>query len=237
MRAKSRLSTKVLSCMAAMIVRPAAAATRFLRRPRPLRPSVTLLPGAPWAAIRGRGQRATATPTPIDHHEQSDRQPDQQAPHHHIITSDCRQELTPPVPATSAICLLASEVEPLSKTGGLADVAGALTKYLHGAGHDVRTFTPCYASIDRAACKAQPVAGVAQVPVSVGPQAYVFSLLRAELPGGAPVYLIDCPALYARTSLYTSEPDEHLRLPSGIPGIDRESKFQTGKYTVTLCST
>ena len=145
------------------------------------------------------------------HHEQSDRQPDQQAPHHHIITSDCRQELTPPVPATSAICLLASEVEPLSKTGGLADVAGALTKYLHGAGHDVRTFTPCYASIDRAACKAQPVAGVSQVPVSVGPHAYVFSLLRAELPGGAPVYLIDCPALYARTSLYTSEPDEHLR--------------------------
>ena len=145
------------------------------------------------------------------HHEQSDRQPDQQAPHHRIITSDCRQELTPPVPATSAICLLASEVEPLSKTGGLADVAGALTKYLHGAGHDVRTFTPCYASIDRAACKAQPVAGVAQVPVSVGPHAYVFSLLRAELPGGAPVYLIDCPALYARTSLYTSEPDEHLR--------------------------
>ncbi len=39
----------------------------------------------------------------------------------------------------------------------------------------------------------------------------MFSLLRAELPGGAPVYLIDCPALYARTSLYTSEPDEHLR--------------------------
>ncbi len=67
------------------------------------------------------------------------------------------------MPATSAICLLASEVEPLSKTGGLADVAGALTKYLHGAGHDVRTFTPCYASIDRAACKAQPVAGVSQV--------------------------------------------------------------------------
>ena len=37
------------------------------------------------------------------------------------------------------ICFIASEVAPLAKTGGLADVAGALTKYLHAAGHDVRT--------------------------------------------------------------------------------------------------
>jgi starch synthase len=107
--------------------------------------------------------------------------------------------------------MLASEVEPLSKTGGLADVAGALTKYLHGAGHDVRTFSPCYASIDRAAFAVQPVEGVTQVPLAVGPHSYVFSLLRATLPGGAPAYLIDCPALYARTTLYTTDPDEHVR--------------------------
>ncbi len=115
------------------------------------------------------------------------------------------------MPEKLAICLLASEVEPLSKTGGLADVSGALTKYLHGAGHDVRLFTPCYASIDRAAYAAQPVEGLQQVPLAVGPNNYVFSVLRAQLPGGAPVYLIDCPALYARTAIYTSDPDEHLR--------------------------
>jgi starch synthase len=115
------------------------------------------------------------------------------------------------MPEPLAICLLASEAEPLSKTGGLADVAGALTKYLYGAGHDVRLFTPCYASIDRAAYSVQPVEGVQQVPLGVGPHNYVFSLLRAQLPGGAPAYLIDCPALYARTTLYTSDPDEHLR--------------------------
>ena len=48
------------------------------------------------------------------------------------------------MPEKFAICLLASEVEPLSKTGGLGDVAGALTRYLHRAGHDVRLFTPAY---------------------------------------------------------------------------------------------
>jgi len=115
------------------------------------------------------------------------------------------------VPEKLAICLLASEVEPLSKTGGLGDVSGALTRYLYGAGHDVRLFTPCYASIDRAAYAAQPLAALQQVPLALGPNKYMFSVLRAQLPGGAPAYLIDCPALYARTGLYTSDPDEHLR--------------------------
>jgi len=43
---------------------------------------------------------------------------------------------------TLTVCLMASEAAPLSKTGGLADVSSALTKYLHAAGHDVRLFTP-----------------------------------------------------------------------------------------------
>ena len=115
------------------------------------------------------------------------------------------------MPARLSICLLASEVTPLSKTGGLADVAAALTRYLHGAGHDARVFTPCYASIDRGACAAQPVPGLQQLPLAVGPEAYVFSVLRATLAGGAPVYLIDCPELYGRASLYTADPDEHVR--------------------------
>jgi starch synthase len=110
-----------------------------------------------------------------------------------------------------AICLLASEVEPLSKTGGLADVAGALGKYLHNAGHDVRIFTPRYASIDARALGAEPVPNLSQVPIAVGPQPFVFSVLRGRLPGGAPIYLIECPALYARATLYTADPDEHVR--------------------------
>ena len=110
-----------------------------------------------------------------------------------------------------AICLLASEVEPLSKTGGLADVAGALTRSLHRAGHDVRLFTPCYATIDRAGIEAEPVEGLQGLPLALGPNHYVFSVLHGRLPGGAPVHLIDCPELYARRAIYSSDPDEHLR--------------------------
>src|SRR5579864_1561496 len=113
---------------------------------------------------------------------------------------------SPPV-----ICLIASEVAPLSKTGGLGDVSGALAKYLHAAGQDVRVFTPLYSSIDRAALAATPVAGLTRLALDVGPHHYVFSVLAAQLAGGAPLFLIDCPALYARASLYTGDPDEHLR--------------------------
>jgi starch synthase len=115
------------------------------------------------------------------------------------------------VPEKFAICLLASEVEPLSKTGGLGDVAGALTRYLHRAGHEVRLFSPAYDIIDREACDAQPIEGLAGIPLTVGAHTYVFSVLRASLPQGAFVYLIDCPALYARGTIYTSDPDEHVR--------------------------
>jgi starch synthase len=111
----------------------------------------------------------------------------------------------------SAICLLSAEVAPLSKTGGLGDVAGALAKQLTAFGHDVRVFTPAYSTIDLAACAARPLPHLARRRLTLGPHAYEFSVLRGTLPGDAPVYLIDCPALYARASLYTADPDEHRR--------------------------
>jgi starch synthase len=110
-----------------------------------------------------------------------------------------------------AVCMLASEVAPLSKTGGLADVAGALSKALVNGGHDVRLFTPAYSSIDRAACAARPVANLTKLRLVIGTQAFAFSVLRGRLPGGTPVYLIDCPALFARATVYTNDADEHMR--------------------------
>jgi len=111
-----------------------------------------------------------------------------------------------------SVCLLSSEVAPLSKTGGLADVAGALAKYLAVSGHDVRLFTPLYASIDRSKFPMQVLDGLRDVPLQVGPHHYVFSVVTTRLPGSdARVYLIDCPVLYGRPVIYTTDPDEHLR--------------------------
>jgi starch synthase len=111
-----------------------------------------------------------------------------------------------------SVCLLSSEAAPLSKTGGLADVAGALAKHLAAGGHDVRLFTPLYAVIDRARFPMQPLEGLQEVPLQVGPHHYVFSVATTRLPGSdARVYLIDCPVLFARPTIYTTDPDEHLR--------------------------
>jgi starch synthase len=110
------------------------------------------------------------------------------------------------------VCLIASEVAPLSKTGGLADVSGALTKYLHSAGHDVRLFTPLYSSIDRSKMSLRAVEFLQDVTLDLGPHRYRYSVLAGHLPGStATVYLIDCPVLYNRATLYTTDVDEHLR--------------------------
>ena len=110
------------------------------------------------------------------------------------------------------VCLLASEAAPLSKTGGLADVSAALAKYLHGAGHDVRLFTPLYASIDRTRLTLTAVAGLQDRQLELGTHRYRFSVLTGPLPrSSASVYLIDCPELFGRPTLYTADPDEHLR--------------------------
>src|SRR5580698_6050601 len=110
------------------------------------------------------------------------------------------------------ICAIASEVAPFAKTGGLADVAAALTKYLHRNGHDVRLFVPLYAAIGRERFALTPVGRLANLGISIGSHRYQYSIYTALLPGSeAVVYLIDCPPLYARPEIYSTAPDEHLR--------------------------
>ncbi len=48
------------------------------------------------------------------------------------------------------ILIVSSEMAPLAKTGGLADVAGALPLALAGLGHDVAVAMPFYGTIERA---------------------------------------------------------------------------------------
>ena len=110
------------------------------------------------------------------------------------------------------ICFIASEVAPLAKTGGLADVAGALPRYLHDRGHDVRVFMPLYSSISLGPLNPQPVDAVQDVDLRLGPHRYTFSLLAATLPSSqTPVMLVHCPAAFDRPTIYTNGPDEHLR--------------------------
>lgn len=110
------------------------------------------------------------------------------------------------------ICLVASELTPFAKTGGLGDVVGSLARYLRAAGHDVRPFVPLYGNLNRSGRTFAPVAFLQDVPVALGPHRFTFSVQSAPHPtGGAPVYFVACPELYARPSIYANDGDEHLR--------------------------
>ena len=110
------------------------------------------------------------------------------------------------------ICMLSSEMMPYAKTGGLADVAGALFGELAGLGHEIRAFMPLYAGVRTGSRSFAPVPAVQDVGIVIGAERLEFSLLAAPFPGAAaPVYFVDCPRLFARPSLYTNDPDEHLR--------------------------
>jgi starch synthase len=110
------------------------------------------------------------------------------------------------------ICFASAEVTPFAKAGGLADVSGALLKYLHADGHDVRLFMPGYSSIQREGLEIYPVDFLRELSVTLGTHRYDFSVSTAQLPdSSAFVYLVDCPALFNRPSLYTEDADEHRR--------------------------
>jgi starch synthase len=111
-----------------------------------------------------------------------------------------------------SICAIASEVVPLAKTGGLADVASALSRQLTKAGHDVRLFVPFYSQIRRDRLEATRVETLQGLPIITGRHEYRVDVWRAKLPGSStPVYLVESDALYARNRLYTGDPDEHRR--------------------------
>ncbi len=111
-----------------------------------------------------------------------------------------------------SICFAASEMTPFAKTGGLADVAGALPLHLEAQGHDVRVFMPLYAQVDTSKHYFVRVDYLCEVPVHLGPHTFSFSASVAQAPGSeVDVYFIDCPELFHRSELYTGERDDHLR--------------------------
>lgn len=101
---------------------------------------------------------------------------------------------------------------PYAKTGGLADVAGALLRELKELGHDVRAFMPLYASVRRAHPDLQHLSGLQNLAIAIGPARYSYSVHSARFPGTEiPVFFIDCPAMFDRPTFYTFDADEHRR--------------------------
>jgi len=119
-----------------------------------------------------------------------------------------RAPALPPRPADRAepfkpmkVLFLSSEVVPFSKTGGLADVCGALPRALRALGHDVAVLTPAYRQAKSAGPALAETGWTISVPI--GGQAVEGRVLASNLPDtDVPVYLIDQPSYYDRDELY-----------------------------------
>ena len=93
------------------------------------------------------------------------------------------------------IAHLSSEVVPFSKTGGLADVVGALPPALAALGHEVTVVTPAHRSSVKD-----------ETPGEAHGEARALGLtatLRVTERRGVRFVLLDCPALFARPALYS----------------------------------
>jgi len=101
------------------------------------------------------------------------------------------------------VLLVSSEVYPLIKTGGLADVAGALPQALVHCGVDARILLPAYRSVVAKAVDHGPSLWLGNV-LGFG-DTY---LIPARMPdSGVPVWFVDNPALYDRDGGPYQRPD------------------------------
>src|ERR1035441_5664950 len=92
--------------------------------------------------------------------------------------------------------MVSSEASPLAKTGGLADVVGALPAALRETGDEVAVVVPRYGSIDLKRAR-RVYDGIA---IHLGLARYDIVIYQA--PADFPYYLVDCPPLFDRKGLY-----------------------------------
>src|SRR5437867_12844918 len=106
------------------------------------------------------------------------------------------------------ILLMSAEMVPFAKTGGLADVAGALPKALKAIGHDNRVAMPRYGRIDRERFKFAEA--LAPYPVPMDDRTEDAGLMQATFVttgGDIPIYMVDNAHYYDRDGIYMYEDD------------------------------
>ena len=96
------------------------------------------------------------------------------------------------------ITFAASECVPFSKTGGLADVVGALPKALAALGHEVSVFLPRY----RQTKLAHATTVIPSITIPFDDRYRFCSVLDGGAQGGVKFYFVEYPPFFDREALY-----------------------------------
>src|SRR5687767_6316919 len=97
------------------------------------------------------------------------------------------------------ILMISSEAHPFAKTGGLAEVLGALPAALARLGHDVTVVLPRYRGVHA------EQATRLEHTVELGPHRIPMAFLEVGLAEGVTAVLVDVPPLFDRDGLYGSD--------------------------------
>jgi len=106
------------------------------------------------------------------------------------------------------ILMATSEAVPFAKTGGLADVCGALPVELARQGHTTAVILPAYRQARYCGVRAEPL-GIDFI-VPIGSKTVTGHLLKSRMPNSdVPVYLVQQAAYYDRPELYRQDGEDY----------------------------
>ena len=106
------------------------------------------------------------------------------------------------------IVFAASECVPFAKTGGLADVVGALPPELVKLGHQVTVYLPYYATVRRA-IEGERKYAIRSLTIPFESYNRFAGIVDGGLRNGVRYYFIDCPELFDRKELYATKEGDY----------------------------
>jgi starch synthase len=106
-----------------------------------------------------------------------------------------------------SILFVSSEAVPFAKTGGLADVSGALPQVVREMGHDIRIIMPKYSTVSDRKFKIHDIKRLTDIPIPVGSRTLLGSVkssFMTNIKTKVQVYFLSNEELYSRPDLYVN---------------------------------
>jgi len=106
------------------------------------------------------------------------------------------------------IVIAASEAVPFVKTGGLADVVGALPREIAKLGHEVSVFLPLYAAV-RPHLEKETTYAIRSITIPFPHGNRFAGIVDGGLREGVRFYFVDCPEFFDRQGIYGNDGESY----------------------------